>query len=242
MNHRLIDRVRRLDGWTMFALVVLLIVGLVIGLTVAWLVDTVRELADEDEESDRARVVLTRGIDDLVADYEALAGLVEALGGPPIPPPSVPSTTIVDDTLVIEGPPGPAGLPGADGQDGARGRPGDPGPGPSDEQVAEAVLDFCAAHADCRGAPGTDGQTVVGPAGPEGASIVGPQGPPGETVVGPPGPGPTAEQIAQAVADYCAARAECRGEQGPPGPPGSSPTTFSCEPGGGGVFICVAIG
>lgn len=72
-----------------------------------------------------------------------------------------------------------------------------------------------------------------GPVGPKGESITGPKGdtvvgPPGESITGPPGkdgkdgadstvpgPGPTDAQIAQAVADYCAAHNDCKGDPAP---------------------------
>lgn len=111
---------------------------------------------------------------------------------------------------------GEIGLSGVPGKGGVLGRPGVPGGiGPI-------------------GPPG-----LVGPKGEAGESIMGLPGPagmrgePGTGLMGSPGtpgrdgtdgedgPAPTQEQIARAVADYCAARNECRGPPGEPGPPGA---------------------
>lgn len=81
------------------------------------------------------------------------------------------------------------------------------------------------------GVPGGDG--TIGEPGPRGET--GGRGPAGESIAGPqgrPGEGPTAAEIAEAVAAYCAERGDCRGAagedgsdgadgaQGEPGPPG----------------------
>jgi hypothetical protein len=127
-------------------------------------------------------------------------------GQPPVPTPS----------------PGPAGLPG---------QPGPQGPPPTNTQVLQAVVNYCAsgactrqptarqvaaavaayceARSDCRGRPGAHGDTgTAGQPGSKGAQ-------------GAPGPGPTADQIVAAVNDYCATRDNCRGPAGPAGPAGA---------------------
>lgn len=90
-------------------------------------------------------------------------------------------------------------------------------------QVRAAVMEYCNARGECRGASGQPGEP-----GPSGAD--GQDGSDGAT--GPQGPPPSDEQVAQAVAAYCAAHNGCQGPQGPPGPAGPSgrsayPFTFS---------------
>lgn len=101
--------------------------------------------------------------------------------------------------------------------------------------ISAAALDaavdrWCDAHSDCTapavpgptGPPGSPGATGgVGPAGPPG-----PSGPAGET--GPQGPGPTDEQLAAAVAAYCAG-GNCKGEDGKDG--SVVPGTYACPDG-----------
>ena len=102
---------------------------------------------------------------------------------------------------------------------------GPPGPGPSTGQVIVAIQAYCIAHGQCRGPEGR-ASTVPGPTGATGApgadsTIPGPTGPTGPAGKdGDRGPGPTDEQIAQAVADYCAAHNDCKGNQGAQGDPG----------------------
>jgi hypothetical protein len=106
---------------------------------------------------------------------------------------------------------------------------GDPGPGPSQEEVqdavalklAQALVTSCGGP--CNGRDGTNGvdgsDGAPGPAGPAGAdsTVPGPQGPPG--VQGDPGPA------------------------GPQGPAGTSPTQFVCQPpGADGTQACAAVG
>lgn len=55
------------------------------------------------------------------------------------------------------GPSGTNGANGANGADGQDGQPGAPGPGPTDEQVLEAVSAYCASNDGCRGTKGADG-------------------------------------------------------------------------------------
>lgn len=66
------------------------------------------------------------------------------------------------------------------GEAGPKGDTGQVGPGPSDDQVANIVGEYCSIRAYCAGPVGPPGQTVVGPKGDKGD--------PGETVVGPVGP------------------------------------------------------
>lgn len=78
-----------------------------------------------------------------------------------------------------------------------------------------------------QGSPGVAGQSIKGSDGYtpiKGLDYFdgrdGTNGKDGESVVGPQGPGPTDEQIASAVANYCATNT-CTGERGEPGEPGS---------------------
>lgn len=114
---------------------------------------------------------------------------------------------------------GEIGLPGVPGEGGVLGKPGAPGGigpigppgliGPKGE-AGESI----------RGLPGPAGMR-----GEPGTGLMGSPGSPGtpgrDGTDGEDGPAPTQEQIARAVADYCAARNECRGPQGEPGPPGA---------------------
>ncbi|CAB4896402.1 unannotated protein [freshwater metagenome] len=96
------------------------------------------------------------------------------------------------------------GSPGARGESGDAGNEGRVGPAPSRADIAAAVTAYCETFA-CRG-----------PAGPAGAE--GPLGPPGP--FGPAGLPATDQQVAQAIASYCALRDQCRGGQGPKGDTG----------------------
>jgi len=116
---------------------------------------------------------------------------------------------------------------------GPQGLPGLPGEGPSAEELSAAVARWCtqvglspcrptqaqvtlAIAQNCnqdgrcrgprgpRGLPGRDGTGTPGIDGLPGD--IGPQGPPG--------PPPTAEQLADAVTDYCALHAGCQGQPG----------------------------
>lgn len=60
---------------------------------------------------------------------------------------------------------------------GPQGPEGDPGRAPTQEEIAAAVADYCAAHNDCKGEPGAAG--APGKNGQDGKSIQGPQGVPG---------------------------------------------------------------
>jgi hypothetical protein len=109
------------------------------------------------------------------------------------------------------GPPGPAGAPGVPGQTGATGQPGKDGTpgGPAGPQGQ-------------RGPAGPAGMTgpagAVGPVGATGsqgeAGPAGAQGPAGPA--GAPGPGPSDDQVAAAVAAYCAAHNGCMPSLLPP--------------------------
>ena len=164
---------------------------------------------------------------------------------------------------------GPAGATGADGAN---------APPPTDAQVAQAVSAYCANGA-CVGPAGATGSTgATGATGQPGESIQGEQGvpgppgrtgetgaqgepgPPGRTgEPGPPGPGPTDEQVARAVSQYCTANAcaqgpagadgapgapGAEGPAGPAGPPGETPTALTCTPSDpddlGAPWSCIA--
>lgn len=77
---------------------------------------------------------------------------------------------------------------------GAEGPAGPAGQNATDEQVSEAVQDYCVAHGGCIGIPGQTGAA---------------------------GPGPTSDQIAAAVSDFCAANGGCVGPAGSNGADGA---------------------
>lgn len=145
------------------------------------------------------------------------------------------------------------GVPGKNGTNGSNGSNGVQGPGPSraqvqravdafcanqacqgeagvpghsvtSAQVAEAVATYCNANGKCEGPTGQSGQ--AGQAGSEGAT-----GPTGAT--GAQGPGPTGDQIAAAVANFCA-NGNCdgpKGDKGDTGSLGSGPYDVTCPTG-----------
>jgi hypothetical protein len=114
---------------------------------------------------------------------------------------------------------------------------GERGPGPTTDQVANAVSLYCAANSNCTPPAVTQAQVAAaintyceangkcqGPAGVVGSP--GPQGTPGPQ--GNTGPGPSPTQVATAVSAYCAANNGCVGpvgSTGPTGPPGPSGVT-----------------
>ncbi|WP_106253379.1 hypothetical protein [Allonocardiopsis opalescens] len=142
------------------------------------------------------------------ADMTELADQVRELGGVPVvtPPPDPPlmgeppaadhpepvgpsdAQVYAAVAAYLEGNPPPPGDDGADGEDGER------GPGPTEDQIAEAVGRYFTEN------PVSPGP--VGPAGPAGAD-----GAPGQDgsdgVDGEPGRPPTAEEIYAAVERYC---------------------------------------
>lgn len=146
----------------------------------------------------------------LASDYSDLYAQAEAEGVNP----DVPEPDAVVQTLPtpVAGERGPAG------------------PGPSDNDVARAVAAYCDSRGNCRGAAGPTGPT--GPTGATGATgDVGATGQPGADgaqgprgTAGEPGRPPTAEEVAAAVAAYCATGA-CTGPQGPTGPAGADGAT-----------------
>lgn len=92
--------------------------------------------------------------------------------------------------------------------------------GPTAPQVAQAVATYCNVHGQCAGPPGSPGTS--GSAGPTGST-----GLPGN-----PGQNATADQIADAVTTYCAAHNNCIGKDGEAGPTGSAgPPGSSGQPG-----------
>lgn len=133
------------------------------------------------------------------------------------------------EKVVEEGPPGPVG---GEGQQGKKGDTGERGPGPTAAQVNQAVATWCSggrcigkpttaqvlaavtticANGACDGPPGTDGTN--GTDGNDGVD----------------GQNATPEQIATAVAAYCADD-NCRGakgDKGDKGEPGTSAYPFS---------------
>lgn len=180
------------------------IVGYVVvgGLLAVFFVLVLADLKDRVSEAEQTATQARDATDEsktLAAENkraaQRLAAQVERLGGDP-----------VIDPGDLVGPPGPQGPQGV------------AGPPPTDEQVAQAVRAFCA-DGSCRGSDGagvTRAQVAVAVAAycDYRGECAGPTGRTGET--GPQGPGPTDEQVAQAVATYCA-DGRCRGEQGPRG-------------------------
>lgn len=161
---------------------------------------------------------------------------------PVAPPPGV-TVRAITGPAGPSGPVGSPGLPGEPGRDGASvsaaqvsvavgrfcafGQCAKP---PTPSQVSSAVVAFCADGA-CDGKDGVDGKPgdvgqngdpgVDGRPGSPGADslVPGPLGPVG--IPGVNGPAPTPEQVATAVADYCATRGNCTGLTGPQGPAGA---------------------
>lgn len=163
---------------------------------------------------------------------------VRSITGPPGPAGAggLPGVAGVPGTVGGRGPVGAPGVPGTPGPAGGRGDAGQAGAAVTGEQVAAAVADYCGlgrcaappsplvvqgavatycADGRCDGDPGDPGRD--GQAGDPGA----------------PGPGPTAEQVAAAVADYCAVDGRCQGPPGDPGPagPAGPPGADSAVPG-----------
>lgn len=136
------------------------------------------------------------------------------------------------------GPITPSSTPKAErGLQGETGATGAAGPGPTTAQVANAVTDYCAKHEGCKGGP-TQAQVAAavltyckgdqcdGPTGKPGDDATGKPGASGSPgASGEPGRAPTADEISDAVADYCATGA-CTGpkgdvgDTGPAGPAG----------------------
>lgn len=124
------------------------------------------------------------------------------------------------------------------------GEPGRPGEAPTQGEVRDAVRTVLVANPPTDGTDGSPGVGIA-MASLDGCDVVftytdgtsdrvGPLcGPKGE-----PGPPPTDEQVAAAVAAYCAANGECRGPAGPagqPGTPGVVAVSDACA--GDGGFI-----
>lgn len=148
------------------------------------------------------------------ADYEtAIVGAVERyMNQNPAPsvPPDIDEVRAAVRTVLLANPPvdGTTGAAGSDGEDGAPGR-----------GVADASLDGCDVVFTF-----SDGTTDrIGP-------LCGPAGQPGAP--------PTDDELAAAVAAYCAANGECRG---PAGPPGVVAVEDSCQPGDGRLVTDVGI-
>lgn len=204
-------------AWTAVAAVALII--LVGGVT--WLVRLSLENDAQERsiaESDAARDELSERLDNEHAAAQTLAEQVKRLGGKPAVEPG-------------EAPAGP------------------PGPAPTQTQVRAAVADYCAgdrckpvvtrsqvnqavanycANGACRGRDGVSTDGTDGKPGADGTDGT-------DGTDGPPGPGPTDEQIAQAVADYCA-DSKCVGKPGADGKDGTSITDVTCDR-GTGTFV-----
>lgn len=137
-----------------------------------------------------------------LADHvDQLSRQVRDLGGTPTP-----------------GPTGPIGRSGTPGPSGPR------GPGPSAQEIRDAVAKYMTLHPPRRGRTGRPGAT--GPSGRPGATGApghdGQDGTPGQTgATGPPGPqgdrGPAGDTGPQ-------------GPQGDRGEPGPAPSTVYCQP------------
>jgi hypothetical protein len=157
--------------WRAAAATVVVIVGLVLGYTVAQVI-----------ENDRRTTDLVHENRDLRVNTEALRAQIVALGEEPVVGPT-------PDPVVGER--GPAGTNGRDGRDGADGEDGEDG-ADGEDGIAGAL-----GPVGATGPAGPAGpQGEAGPAGPQGATgetgpagAAGPQGPAGATgATGPAGP------------------------------------------------------
>lgn len=150
-------------------------------------------------------------------------------------PPVTPTRAKPEPGNTNLGPTTPSSTPSAERR--LKGDQGDQGPGPTEAQVANAVTDYCAKHDGCKGGP-TQAQVAAavltyckgdqcdGPAGKPGEDATGKPGASGSPgASGEPGRAPTADEISDAVAAYCATGA-CTGpkgdvgDTGPAGPAG----------------------
>lgn len=196
---------------------VALALGAVVIAALVWVLILFQAAADRSRDRQAQIDALAVAHDQLVADYEDLYEQAVGEGVEPRVPepediPESPRVTTVVGPRGAMGPagapgmvgprgePGPPGAPGDPGVDGADGAPGEagvdgeagvPGPGPTAEQIAAAVADYCTTTGACvgpQGPTGADGTTgPAGPAGPQGPA--GPAGADGAT--GPPGPAGT---------------------------------------------------
>lgn len=220
MRDRLRSRLARIPWW----LVGQIVLGLILGLVAVAVVQLLDRTTEAEEALARAREgsqVRQSAIELLEQDTDQLRDQLVELG-------EVPETPDREFPDVVEGPSGPQGEPGRPPTTAEVRRavaaylttnPPRPGRAPTEAEIAAAVAAFCAAGA-CEGEVGPAGSTgPVGPPGPQGET--GAQGPVGEQ--GPQGPGPTDEQLAAAVADFCA-DGRCVGEPGPQGEPGDDST------------------
>lgn len=192
------------------------------------------------------QAVAAERISNLEATVTALANALKSeqtatknAGGQPVTAPAdqIASTASTVGPAGEKGDKGDRGVPGIPGPVGS---PGPAGPPPSPDQVRNAVDAYLIAHPPEGGKPPTDGQVAAavamycssgacrgsdgatGAAGPAGQSITGPQG-----ATGPAGPGPADDQVAGAVAAFCAAHAGCVGATGATGPAGPAVGSFS---------------
>jgi hypothetical protein len=146
---------------------------------------------ERDAEQDQTITSLSALADDNARAAVELAEQVRGLGGVPVVQPPTPGERGRDGR-----PPTAEEIGQAVAAYCADGRCN--GDDVTPEQVAAAVATYCNSRGECRGTPGADGDD-------------------GET--GQQGPPPSAEQVADAVAAYCA-DGRCRGEQGERGEKG----------------------
>ncbi len=238
-------------NWYAIALAGLLIF-IVVG-SAYWTSNQNSDLQGQIKQSEASRAGLSNAVD-------ALAGQVKSLGVEPI----VSDAMQVTPVAALPGPKGDKGDKGDPGS-GFAGPPGPQGPAPTfdqvrdaiqfylalnpppagrpptDQEVAAAVNNFCAARGGCIG---PKGDTVIGPDGKPGDTVVGPQGNPGQSIVGPQGatgPPPTDAAVLGAITTYCSAHANCMGPKGDtgaigaagvPGPAGATGATGAAGPQG----------
>jgi hypothetical protein len=130
----------------------------------------------------------------------------------------------------------------------SEGPAGKQGPGPSNAQIAAAVEDYCALREGCAGVPSRAQVALAvqafcaagackGPSGrPGAAGASGARGAAGASgASGAPGSGPTSDQVASAVAAYCAAHGDCTGPAGPKGDTGASGAAGAAGASGRGI-------
>lgn len=100
---------------------------------------------------------------------------------------------------------------------GPQGSAGNTGPGPTDAQVAAAVVAFCEFHSCSSPPTSSDVASAVAAYCASHSGCVGPAGPQGAS-----GKDATTDQIAASVQAYCAANNACQGPAGVQGPPGAT--------------------
>lgn len=187
------------------------VVVLVVGLGTIVNISQNREIHQLNTENDSQQELIDKlsGVVDSARDQGASVPTPEAIAST-VDGPAQPSEVGPQGERGEVGPPGPEGPAGPTGPTGPPGPTGEPG------------------------STGAGGDTITGPAGPAGQDGVngqngtdgsdgsdgamGPAGPAGPA--GADGPGPTEDQVAAAIAAWCAPRNDCVGPQGAEGPPG----------------------